>query len=193
MPRAGDLESFFSDPRWGAEKRALRAVLAGTPLVEALKWGQACYGYEGSNVAIIGGFSDGCRLAFFKGTLIDDPEGALILTGPNSRASKYFSFQDVAEIEARAGQITDYVTRAIAVETSGARVQFAKDDLDYPEELTAQLEADEAFRAAFEALTPGRRRGYLLHFGGAKQAATRTARIDRHAPRILQGKGMQDR
>lgn len=193
MPRAGDLESVFSDPRWGAELRALRAVLADTPLVETLKWGAACYTHDGSNVAILGGFSDGCRLAFFKGTLIPDSEGALILTGPNSRASKYFSFQSAEEIAARAGQITDYVTRAIAVETSGARVHFAKDDLDCPEELTARLEQDEAFRMAWEALTPGRRRGYLLHFSGAKQAETRAARIDRHAPRILQGKGMQDR
>ncbi|WP_323768690.1 YdeI/OmpD-associated family protein [Antarctobacter sp.] len=193
MPRAGNLAEFFADPAWGAEKRALRAVLSGTPLVEALKWGQACYTFDGSNVAIVGGFSDGCRLAFFKGTLIDDPEGALILTGPNSRASKYFSFQSADEVAARADQIRDYVTRAIAVETSGAKVQFAKDDLEPPEELTDRLDSDEAFCAAWQALTPGRRRGYVLFFSGAKQAATRVSRIDKHAPRILQGKGMHDR
>lgn len=193
MPRAGDLAEFFADPVWGAEKRALRAVLSGTPLDEALKWGQACYGYQGSNVAIIGGYSDGCRLAFFKGTLIADPEGALILTGPNSRASKYFSFQTAEEIDWRADQIRDYVTRAISVEKSGQKVHFAKDDLESPEELTDRLDSDQAFRAAWDALTPGRRRGYVLYFSGAKQAATRINRIDKHAPRILQGKGMHDR
>lgn len=193
MPRAGDLAGVFDDPVWGAEKRALRAILADTPLVEALKWGQACYTFDGANVAIIGGYSDGCRLAFFKGTLIDDPEGALILTGPNSRASKYFSFQTAEEIDSRADQIRDYVTRAIAVEKSGQKVHFAKDDLESPEELTDRLDSDQAFRAAWEALTPGRRRGYVLYFSGAKQAATRINRIDKHAPRILQGKGMHDR
>lgn len=193
MPRAKDLETVFADPDWGAEKRALRSILTDTPLVEALKWGQACYTFDGSNVAIIGGFSDGCRLAFFKGTLIDDPTGALILTGPNSRASKYFSFQSVDEIASRADQIRTYVTRAIEVEKSGKTVDFAKDDLDPPQELTDRLDQDEAFRTAFEALTPGRRRGYVLHFSGAKQATTRVNRIEKHAPRILQGKGMQDR
>lgn len=193
MPRAKDLETVFADPDWGAEKRALRSILTDTPLVEALKWGQACYTFDGSNVAIIGGFSDGCRLAFFKGTLIDDPEGALILTGPNSRASKYFSFQSAEEVSTRADQIRTYVTRAIEVEKSGKTVDFAKDDLDPPQELTDRLDGDEAFCAAWQALTPGRRRGYVLHFSGAKQAATRVNRIEKHAPRILQGKGMQDR
>ncbi|WP_421907605.1 YdeI/OmpD-associated family protein [Mameliella sp.] len=193
MDRAPDLDSFVADKTWGEVLSALRAVLAGTELGETLKWGAACYTFGGSNVAILGGFSDGCRLAFFKGTLIDDPEGALILTGPRSRASKYLRFQTSEEVAARAGQVRDYVARAIAVEKSGAKVNFAKYDLDYPEELTARLEEDEALRAAFEALTPGRRRGYLLHFSEAKQSATRSARIDRHAPRILAGKGMHDR
>ncbi|MGP6088327.1 YdeI/OmpD-associated family protein [Antarctobacter jejuensis] len=193
MPRAQDLDSFFADPKWGPEKRALRTVLAQTALTEALKWGAACYGFEGSNVAIIGGYSDGCRLAFFKGTLIPDPEGALILTGENSRASKYFSFQTAQEVQARSEQIRDYVARAIAVEKSGAKVDFAKDDLDLPDELADRLDRDEPFRVAWEALTPGRRRGYTLFFSGAKQSGTRVNRIEKHAPRILQGKGMHDR
>ncbi len=193
MPRAQDLDSYFSDPAWGPEKRALRAILAQTPLEEALKWGAACYTFDGSNVAIIGGFSDGCRLAFFKGTLIPDPEDALILTGPRSRASMYFSFQTAEEVQARADQIRDYVARAIEVEKSGKKVHFAKDDLDYPDELTDKLDRDEAFRAAFEALTPGRRRGYVLFFSGAKQSQTRVNRIAKHSARILQGKGMHDR
>ncbi|MBV7393352.1 YdeI/OmpD-associated family protein [Mameliella sediminis] len=193
MPRAGDLATFFDDQRWGAELRALRGILAATPLDETLKWGAACYTCQGANVAILGGFSDGCRLAFFKGTLIPDPEEALILTGPRSRASMYLRFCSVDEVQARAAQVHDYVARAIAVQESGAKVNFAKDDLDHPEELTEALERDEAFRTAFDALTPGRRRGYLLYFTGAKQATTRAARIEKHRLRILVGKGMHDR
>lgn len=193
MPRAGDLDSFFADPDWGPEKRALRAILLDTPLTEALKWGAACYTFEGANVAIIGGYTDGCRLAFFKGTLIRDPENALTLTGEHSRASKYFSFQTVSEVESRAEQVRDYVQRAIDVEASGAKVHFAKDDLAYPEELTDRLDSDDTFRAAFEALTPGRRRGYVLFFSGAKQSQTRANRLEKHVARILQGKGMHDR
>ncbi|MBV6634801.1 MAG: YdeI/OmpD-associated family protein [Mameliella sp.] len=193
MDRAPDLDSFFADATWGEVLSALRAVLAGTELGETLKWGAACYTFGGSNVAILGGYSDGCRLAFFKGTLISDPEGALILTGPRSRASKYLRFQTPEEVADRADQVRDYVARAIAVEKSGAKVHFAKDDLDYPEELTERLEEDEAFRAAFEALTPGRRRGYVLHFSDAKQSRTRAARIEKQRERILAGKGMHDR
>lgn len=193
MDRAPDLDRFFADETWGAVLSALRAVLARTELNEALKWGAASYGYDGSNVAILGGYTDGCRLAFFKGALIEDPEGALIPAGPRSRASKYLRFQTAEEVAARAEQVRDYVARAIAVETSGAKVHFAKDDMVYPEELRERLEQDEALRAGFEALTPGRRRGYVLYFSGAKQSKTRAVRIEKHRVRILAGKGMHDR
>lgn len=193
MDRAPDLDSFFADETWGGVLSALRAVLAGTELGETLKWGAACYVYDGSNVAILGGYSDGCRLAFFKGALIEDPEGALIPAGPRSRASKYLQFQTAEEVAARADQVRDYVARAIAVEKRGAKVHFAKDDLAYPDELSELLAEDDDLREAFDALTPGRRRGYILHFSDAKQSRTRTARIEKHRERILAGKGLHDR
>jgi uncharacterized protein YdeI (YjbR/CyaY-like superfamily) len=144
-------------------------------------------------VAILGGFKDGARLAFFKGVLLADPAGALIPAGPRSRSSMYLRFGTPEAVVVRRAEIVDFVGRAIAVEEAGCRVHFAKEDLASPGELVARLEADEAFRLAFEALTPGRRRGYVLNFSDAKQARTRAARIEKHAPRILLGKGMQDR
>ena len=125
--------------------------------------------------------------------LLKDPKGILEAPGENSRSSRMVNFTSLAEVQKAAPILRDYIAEAIGIEKQGLTVDLPKDDLDYPEELVAKLDGDDAFRTAFEALTPGRRRGWVLHFSTAKQAATRAGRIEKAAPKILQGKGMQDR
>lgn len=187
------IEAFFSQaPVWQTELRALRAILLSCGLEEIFKWRGPCYCFEGGNVATLWGFKDACVLGFFKGVLLADPEALLIPPGENSRSVRMVKFTDLAQITAASATLIAYTHAAIALEKSGAKVSFAKDDLPYPEELTTALDENPELALAFDALTPGRRRGYLLHFNQAKASATRTARIDKHSARILAGKGMND-
>lgn len=178
--------------RWGDELRALRSIVGESELVEALKWGAPCYTLDGKNVAALGAFVDGCRLSFFKGALIDDPGGALVAAGPNSRHTRYLAFSSLAEVEAQREAIAELLAKAIAVERAGLRVPPAPEG-ELPEELASRLADDPALAAAFEALTPGRRRSHALHVAGAKQAATRARRAERCAQKILAGKGFNER
>lgn len=187
-------EAFFEDaPIWRAELLALRALLLDCGLAEIYKWRGPCYCCDGGNVAILWGFKDACTLGFFKGVLLPDPAGILIPPGENSRAVRMVKFTDLAQITAATQTLIAYTKAAIALEQSGAKISFAKDDLPYPEELIAALNENPDLALAFDALTPGRRRGYLLHFNQAKAPATKTARIQKHSARILAGKGMNDR
>ncbi|WP_118136027.1 YdeI family protein [Oceanicella sp. SM1341] len=178
---------------WREELTALRALLRGCGLTETFKWRAPCYMAEGGNIAILGTLRDACVLSFFKGALLADPEGLLSPPGENTRSARLIRFTGPEEVRSREAALTACIREAVVLERDGARVAFAKDDLTWPEELTARLAQDDTLRAAFEALTPGRRRSWLLHFGAAKQSATRAARIERAAPRILQGKGLQER
>lgn len=188
------VEAFFGEaPVWQAELRALRAILLGCGLEEIFKWRGPCYCCDGGNVATLWGFKDACVLGFFKGVLLADPEAILVPPGENSRSVRMVKFTDLAQITAATATLTAYIEAAIDLEKSGAKVTFAKDDLPYPEELIAALENNPDLALAFDALTPGRRRGYLLHFNQPKASATKTARIEKHAARILDGKGMHDR
>lgn len=188
------IEAFFAEEgRWQAELRALRAILLGCGLTEVFKWSSPCYTVDGGNVAILWGFKDNATLGFFKGVLLKDPKGLLVAPGENSRSSRIFKFTSLDHIAGMEAVIRDYVREAMELERSGARVDLAKDDIVYPEELVARLEEDPQLQEAFEALTPGRRRGYALFFAQPKQAATRWSRIDRSRDRILAGKGMHDR
>lgn len=189
-----EVEAFFAALTVRREEMAaLRAILLDCGLVEAFKWRAPVYTVDGGNVAILWGFSDHCALGFFKGVLLDDPEGLLVAPGENSRSARKIVAGSVAEIAAMAPTLRRYVEAAMAVERAGLKVALPKDDLDMPEELSARMEGDPDFAAAFRGLTPGRRRGWILHFSQPKQGKTRTARIDRAAPRILAGKGMHDR
>jgi uncharacterized protein YdeI (YjbR/CyaY-like superfamily) len=188
------VEAFYArDGRWHDELAALREILLACPISEDFKWRSPVYTAHGGNIATVWGFKEDCTLGFFKGVLLKDPEGMLEAPGENSRSVEHAQIPSVAEIEAKEAVIRAYVAEAVANEKAGLKVDFPKDDLDYPEELVDRLDGDQEFRAAFEALTPGRRRGWVLHFSGAKQSATRTSRIDKAAPKILAGKGMQDR
>ena len=188
------VEAFYAGAKaWRAELAALRRILSATPLEETFKWRSPCYTYAGANIATVWGLKEACVLSFFKGVLLKDPEGLLTAPGENSRSVRMAKFTRLADIRAAAPVLKAYVAEAIAAEKAGLKVEFRKDDLDYPEELVARLEADPAFDVAFHALTPGRRRGYVLHVSQAKQPSTRTARIEKHAARILAGKGLHDR
>jgi uncharacterized protein YdeI (YjbR/CyaY-like superfamily) len=179
---------------WRSEFEALRPVLLGVGLSEELKWRKPCYTHDGSNVVIFQPFKDLCALLFFKGVLLEDPDGALKEQGENSRSALRLEFRSVADVSAAKETIAALAKDAIRVEQAGLSVpkRAPDDDGPYPEELHAQLDDDTALREAWERLTPGRRRGWLLHFNGAKQSQTRTARIERATPKILEGFGMHD-
>ncbi len=178
--------------RWRAEMSDLRPILLGCGLSEQIKWGKPCYSHEGRNVAIVQQMKDFLALMFFKGALLDDPHGVLEEQGPNSRSARRIRFTSVEDVARLADVVAAYVGQAIAAEEDGRAVGPAPEP-DLVAELRERLDRDPELRTAFEALTPGRRREYHLHFSEAKQAATREARIERHAPRILDGKGLRDR
>jgi uncharacterized protein YdeI (YjbR/CyaY-like superfamily) len=188
------IEAFFADAkRWREELASLRAILRDSGLAEEWKWRSPCYTLDGANVALLWGFKEECRLGFFKGVLLKDPKRLLVAPGENSRSSRTLNFTGVAEVERLEEVIRAYLAEAMALERAGAKVELPKDDLDPPAELVAALAGDPALRTAFEALTPGRRRGWILHVAQPKQPATRRTRIEKAAPRILAGKGMHDR
>jgi uncharacterized protein YdeI (YjbR/CyaY-like superfamily) len=177
---------------WRGEIRILRSILLDCRLDEAMKWGKPCYMFGGANVAIIQPFKKHCSLMFFKGALLQDTHSLLRSQGENTQSAMRLEFNDERQI--KKGVVKSYVKQAIAVEEAGLEVDFkAKRELDLPEELTRILNRDRKLANAFHALTPGRQRGYVLHFTGAKQSKTRTARIEKCIPRILAGKGLHDR
>jgi uncharacterized protein YdeI (YjbR/CyaY-like superfamily) len=180
--------------RWHDEFAALRTILAGTELTEAFKWHKPCYTHAGKNIVIFQPFTDLCGLMFFKGALLNDPKALLREQGEDSRSSLRLEFRSVAEVTRMKSALPDLVGDAIRVQQAGLRVKkpAPPSHRDCPDELAALLEADPAFRDAFERLTPGRQRGYLLHFDGAKQSATRVARIERVQDRIMEGFGIHD-
>lgn len=180
--------------RWRDEFATLRAILADTELTEAFKWRKPCYTHAGKNIAIFQPFNELCALMFFKGALLNDRAGLLREQGENSRSSLRLEFRSVADVTGTSSALRALVTDAVRVEQAGLRVKppAPPSHRDYPDELAALMEADPAFRDAFERLTPGRQRGYLLHFNAAKQSATRAARIERARDRIMEGFGMHD-
>lgn len=188
-----DVDAFVQRcERWRGEVQKLRAILLECGLDEALKWGKPCYAHAGRNVAIVQPFKDHCALMFFQGALLEDTHGLLRSQGPNTRAALRLEFQSEASIKKTV--VKSYVQQAVALEDAGRRVDLApKPDLDLPEELKSALKQDRALARAFRALTPGRQRGYVLHFAEPKQSKTRTARIEKCIPRILAGKGRDDR
>lgn len=178
--------------KWQAEITKLRTILLESGLDEDLKWGKPCFLFEGRNVAIIQPFKEHCSLLFFKGALLDDTHDVLRSQGENTQAALRMEFTTAAEIKKTV--VKAYAKQAIAVEKAGLKVEFkAKHTLELPAELLQLTKQNRKLESAFAALTPGRQRGYVLHFTGAKQSKTRTARIERCIPKILAGKGLHDR
>src|SRR5260370_24941746 len=179
--------------RWSAEYAALRQLCLASGLNEELQWGQACYDLAGSNVVLIHGFKNYCALLFMKGALLKDHKGILIQQTKNVQAARQIRFASLADINKLKVAVKAYIREAIAVEKSGGKVAMRSvAQFDVPEEFQKRLDNDPKLAEAFHALTPGRQKGYLLHFAGAKQSATRTARVEKHAPRILTGLGLVD-
>ena len=182
-----------TEKRWSAEYAALRRICLASGLNEALKWGQACYDMDGSNVVLIHGFKDYCALLFMKGALLKDPKRILIQQTRNVQAARQLRFASLAEINEQKAAIKSFIIEAIAIEKSGVKVAMkTAAQFDVPCEFQKPLDDDPELAKAFRALTPGRQKGYLLYFAGAKQSATRKARVEKNVPRILKGLGLDD-
>jgi uncharacterized protein YdeI (YjbR/CyaY-like superfamily) len=187
------VDAFVSRAKmWRGEIQKIRSILLESGLDEDVKWGKPCFSFEGSNVAIIQPFKAHCSLMFFKGALFKDPHGLLRSQGENTQSAMRLEFTSEAEV--KKAVLKSYVKEAIAVEKAGLKVDFkAKRELELPVELTKILQKDRKLAKAFNSLTPGRQRAYVLYFTGAKQSQTRTARIEKCIPKILAGEGINDR
>lgn len=178
---------------WQTEFESLRAIALASGLAEELKWGQPCYTLDNANVVLIHGFKEYCAYLFFKGALLKDPDNILVQQTENVQAARQIRFTGVQQIEKMKATLKAYIHNAIAVEKSGLTVEFKKtEEFSVPEEFQRQLDETPGLKEAFEALTPGRQRGYLLHFSSAKQAKTRETRIEKCIPLIFDGMGLND-
>lgn len=189
-----NLDFFFDKPsKWQEAYHALRQIVLKTGLKEELKWGCPCYTFQGSNVALIHGFKDYCAILFHKGALLEDVHGMLIQQTKNVQAARQIRFENLKEIQGKKEEIQSYLFQAIEVEKAGVKVELKKTtEFEMVEEFKNALEEDELLKKAFESLTPGRQRAYLLYFSQAKQSRTRLSRVEKKKPAILQGKGLND-
>lgn len=190
-----DVEGFIASAyRWQAEMIAVRALALGCGLGEALKWGKPCFTHGGANVAILQPFRDECRLMFFKGAILPDPDGILGSQGQNTQAARVVRLRGLADVMAREAALRALLAAAMAAEEAGQKVPMpAREAPDLPPELVEALDSDADLAEAFAGLTPGRQRSWALHVAGAKQAATRRARIEKAAPAIRAGRGWNER
>ena len=177
---------------WEEELQYLRRIILDSGLTEEVKWGVPCYTLQGKNVLLLSAFKHYCSISFFKGALLDDPKGILVKAGPNSQAARLLKFTNMEEVKAVEADIPSYLFEAIKVQKAGLKVEFKQNPEPVPEELQQKMEEDAVFKAAFEALTPGRQRGYILHFSQPKQSKTRVSRIESCTPKILNGEGLHD-
>lgn len=177
---------------WPDELARIRPILMRCGLDEDLKWGKPCYSHEGNNIAILQEMKGFLAFMFFKGALLDDPEGVLESQGPNTRSAKRICFRSVDDVDRLSDVVTAYVDQAIEVERAVLEVEPAPETV-FVEEIQDRLDRDPALHAAFAALTPGRQRKYNLFVSEAKQAKTREDRVEKHVDRILAGKGLRDR
>jgi uncharacterized protein YdeI (YjbR/CyaY-like superfamily) len=183
---------FKKADQWKVEFERLRAICLDCDLTEDLKWGCPCYLFQKSNVVLIHGFKDYCALLFFKGVLLKDPSRILIQQTANVQSGRQIRFTDLRQIQKMERTLKAYIRAAIEVEEAGLKVTLKKSAEPIPEELQTRLDKVPGLKAAFAALTPGRQRGYILHFSGAKQSRTRASRVEKSIPRILDGKGLDD-
>lgn len=184
---------FDKAQQWKDEFEKLRMILLDCGLKEELKWGVPCYTFQKSNVVLIHGFKEYCALLFHKGALLKDTDDILIQQTENVQAARQIRFSNVREILEMTQIIKAYVYEAIEVERVGLKVELKKTpEFPMPEEFQTKLDENSDLKAAFEALTPGRQRGYLLYFSQAKQSKTRESRVEKYTPNILDGKGLND-
>ena len=185
---------YFKKPRkWKEEINILRDVILSSGLNEELKWGCPCYTLEDKNIVLIHVFKEYCAVLFFKGALLKDQENILIQQTKNVQSGRQMRFISLVEVKELKPVLKAYINDAIIAEKSGLKVEFKKTaEYDMPEEFQIRLDEDAALKKAFNELTPGRQRGYLLFFSAAKQSKTREARVEKYIKHILNGKGMDD-
>jgi uncharacterized protein YdeI (YjbR/CyaY-like superfamily) len=188
------VDFFFNKAKkWQEEFEKLRMIILDCGLTEELKWGVPCYTFEKRNIVLIHGFKEYCALLFFKGALLDDPRGILIQQTKNVQAARQIRFTSVREIVKMKPILKAYIDEAIEVEKAGLKVKFKKTtEFIIPEEFQDKLDEIPALKTAFDALTPGRQRAYVLYFSAPKQSKTREARVGKSMQQILSGKGLND-
>ena len=189
-----EIDAFISKAKkWKEELQLLRSIILNSELKEELKWGKPCYCFNNKNVLIIAPFKDYCGLLFFNGALLKDNKKLLVKAGKHSQAGRLIQFKDKNEIEKLSKVISSYIKEAIEIEKAGTKFKpEATAEKIEIEELQEYKKTNPAFKKAFEALTPGRQRGYLIYFSGAKQSATRIDRINKYSDKIISGKGLND-
>ena len=188
------VDEFLSKAKkWQEEFEKLRMIILDCQLTEEFKWGVPCYTFQNGNIVLIHGFKEYCALLFFKGVLLHDTKGILVQQTENVQAGRQIRFTNVQEIIAMETVLKDYIHEAIEVEKSGVEVELKKStEFTIPEELQNKFNEIPDLKIAFEALTPGRQRAYILYFSGSKQSKTREARIEKCMQQIYDGKGLND-
>jgi len=184
---------FAKDTHWQKEYEKLRKIILDCGLIEELKWGCPCYTFENTNIVLIHGFKEYCALLFFKGALLNDPNGILIQQTKNVQSARQIRFTNAREIVKMEKILKAYVYEAIEAERAGLKVKLKKtSEFKIPEEFQKRLDKSTALKKAFDALTPGRQRAYIFYFSQAKQSKTREARVEKYLKQILNGKGIDD-
>ncbi len=180
--------------KWREEFEELRTIILDCGLTEELKWGKPCYTFQRGNIAVVQGFKEYCALMFFKGALLNDPHGILKTPGEHTQAGRQIRFTNAREMVEMEPILKAYIDEAIQVEKAGLKVDFKKTtEYIIPEEFQSKLDELPALKSAFDALTPGRQRAYILYFSAPKQSKTRESRVEKHMQQILDGKGLNDR
>jgi uncharacterized protein YdeI (YjbR/CyaY-like superfamily) len=184
---------FEKEKHWQEELERLRIIILNYGLTEELKWGVPCYTLNNKNVVLIHAFKAYCAMLFFKGSLLNNGEGMLIQQTENVQSARQLRFTSLFDIIDQEPILKSYIHEAIEIEKAGLKVELKKTiEFNMPDEFQHKLNSIPALKTAFEALTPGRQRGYLLYFSSAKQSATRHARVEKYMPQILNGKGLDD-
>lgn len=184
---------FQKESKWQEEYKKLRSIVSSSGLTEELKWGVPCYTFHKSNVVLIHGFKEYCALLFHKGVLLKDENGILIQQTENVQSARQIRFTNLQEIEDKEAILKAYIYEAIEVEKAGLKVELKKPtEFKVADEFKSKLDENATLKSAFEALTPGRQRAYLLHFSQPKQSKTREARVENCLSKILEGKGLDD-
>lgn len=188
------LDTYFSSEKsWNPELTKLRAIIKDCTLEETIKWKQPCFTFGKSNIVMLGRFKEYCAISFFKGALLADSEQILEAPGENSQSVRLIKFTNLKSIEKSEATIKAYIIEALEIEKLGLKIPMKKTaDFDYPLELTQKFTEQPILEEAFKNLTPGRQRGYLLHFSNTKQSKTTVARIEKYTERIIRGKGIND-
>ncbi|MEO6254564.1 MAG: YdeI/OmpD-associated family protein [Ferruginibacter sp.] len=187
------VDFYFNKAKWQKEISKLRMIVLNCGLTEELKWGVPCYRFAESNIVLIHVFKEYCAILFFKGVLLNDANGILIQQTKNVQAARQVRFTSAGEIVKMERVLKTYIYEAIEVEKAGLKVALKKTSgFKIPEEFQNKLDKKPALKKAFDALTPGRQRAYILYFSAAKQSKTRESRVEKYMPQILRGKGLND-